>query len=73
MKHYTVYSRKTDEIVAVGTSSECARRLRITTASFRSLVSRHKRGIPGKYEFIVEDKPYDEEDGLEEVTPCSKP
>ena len=69
MKHYTVYSRKTDEIVAVGTSSECAKRLRLTPASFHSLVSRYKRGIPGKYEFIVEDKPYDEEDGLEEDAP----
>lgn len=67
MKHYTVYERKTDEIVAVGTSNECAKRLRLTLASFHSLVSRYNRGIPGKYEFIVEDTPYDEEDGLKEV------
>ena len=73
MKHYTVYSGKTDEIVAVGTSNECAKRLGLTLASFHTMVSRHRRGIPGKYEFIVEDTPYDEEDALEEVTPCSTP
>lgn len=72
MKHYTVYLRKNDEVVAVGTSNECAKQLRLTIDSFYSLVSRYRRGIIDKYEFIVEKTPYDEEDGLEE-TPCLKP
>lgn len=61
-KYYTVYLRKTDEIVAFGTSEECTKELGFANAgSFRSVVSKAKKGLSKKYDFIVEETPYDEE------------
>ena len=61
-KYYTVYRRKTDEIVTCGTAAECTKALGYANkGSFLSIVSKSRKGKPGKYEFIVDDNPYDEE------------
>lgn len=60
--HYTVYLRKTDEIVAVGTAEECALQLGLKRGSFYTIVGKTLKGVLRKYEFIVENSAYDEED-----------
>lgn len=64
-KWYTVYLRKTDEIVAFGTAEECARQLGFSgISSFKSCVSKsmdEKNTKYKRYEFIIDDTPYDEE------------
>lgn len=53
-KHYTVYSRKLDELLAFGSAEECAKALGITRASFYRLVTMAKQRPNGKYEVLVE-------------------
>lgn len=52
-KLYSVYLRGTDELLAFGTSRECADRLRITLQSFYAAVSRSRNGT--KYQIFAED------------------
>lgn len=54
-KLYSVYLRKTDEIVAFGTARECAARLGMTLSSFYPTVSRSQSGQQRKYEIISEE------------------
>lgn len=53
-KLYSVYLRKTDELVAFGTARECAARLGMTLLSFYSTVTRSQSGQQRKYEIISE-------------------
>lgn len=50
---YIVRLRADDRIVAVGSGLECAARLGMTLATFRTTVSRCKRGQNQKYEIDV--------------------
>lgn len=59
-RRYTVYKRKTDELLAFGSARECAKQLGITLASFYSAVSRAKTREEGRYEVFVDE--VDEED-----------
>lgn len=61
MKYYTVYLRKTDEIIAFGTADECAAQLGLSGKnSFHCTASKSRNGKANKYEIIVEDSPYDD-------------
>lgn len=63
MKYYTVYLKKSDEIVAFGTSEECASQLGFRNRStFHNIASLSRKGKRKKYEIIVDDSPYEEED-----------
>ena len=54
MFHYTVYLRRTDELVASGTAKECAAQLGMTTASFYDMEKRVRKGKQKKYEILKE-------------------
>ena len=64
-KYYTVYLRKTDEIIAFGTAAEVAKQLGFSSlSSFRTCVSRSNNPNDTRYqryEFFTDDTPYDEE------------
>lgn len=60
-KHYTVYSRKLDELLAFGSAAECAKALGITRESFYCLVARAKLRPNGKYEVMIEREDGDSE------------
>ena len=61
MKYYTVYLRKTDELVAAGTARDCAKVLNKSLNGFHSMVSKNLKGIQKKYEIIILDAEDDEE------------
>ena len=58
---YELVHRKTGELVASGTGTECARRLGYASRnSFYSVLSHHRKGAGGKkplrkYDFLVEE------------------
>ena len=52
--YYTVYLAKTDEIVASGTSKECAKELGKSLNNFHSTVSKNKLGKHKKYSILKE-------------------
>lgn len=52
MNYYTVYLRKTDQIIAQGTAKECAYQLKLK--SFNNIVSRVRKGKNKKYDILVE-------------------
>lgn len=52
--YYTVYLRKNDEIVAFGTSEQCAKTLNMKVSTFHATLSHVKNGINKKYEFYSE-------------------
>lgn len=52
-KFYIVRLRADDSIVAVGSSIECAKALKISVDSFRCAVARSKKGIQNKYEIDI--------------------
>ena len=54
-KYYTVYLNKTDEIIAVGDSAQCAKRLHTTVGSFYSTVTNCKKGKNFKYSIVIDD------------------
>lgn len=62
-KDYTVYRRKTDELLCYGTADECAEALNMDEHGFYLTVYNVKRGANRKYKIIV--TPYD--DKLETV------
>ena len=55
MKYYTVYLRKTDEVVVSGNSRECAKVMGKSVNCFHSLVSKTLKGKQNKYDVLVED------------------
>ena len=58
---YSLYLRKTDEMVCSGTAGECAKALGLKSyTSFHSLLNKIRNGINKKYEYYSE--PYYEED-----------
>ena len=59
--YYTVYLSKTDEIVASGTSIECAKIMGKSLNGFHSMVSKNMAGIQKKYT-IIRESVNDEED-----------
>ena len=54
MKYYTVYLSSTDEVIAYGTSTQCAEQLNMTIGSFYCAVGRFRSGKRKKYVFIEE-------------------
>lgn len=52
--YYTVYNKQTDEIIASGTSVECANQLEISLTSFFKAVMRTRSGESKKYDILVE-------------------
>ena len=60
-KYYTVYRRRTDELLAYGTAKECAQQLGIRLDSFYCAVSRTPNRGKTKYEIFV-DQDTDEDD-----------
>lgn len=71
---YTVYSAKTGEVVAAGTSAMCAAKLGYKTAnSFASVVGhrRHEKKNPHKY--IFEQERIDRAPAAERKSSASKP
>jgi hypothetical protein len=63
LKYYTVYLSSTDEVIAYGTSIQCAKKMNMTIGSFYCAVDRSRSGKRKKYVFIEEEitaKEYDE-------------
>lgn len=52
-KIYTLYLRENGEIIASGTSEECAKKMNMSDSVFRSMISRVNRGIIKRYEAEV--------------------
>ncbi len=59
---YTVYLRKTDEIVVSGTAVECAAKMNKSVNCFHSLVSKNRKGKQKKYVVVVEADDLEESD-----------
>lgn len=56
MNWYTVYDAATgEEVLASGTSAQCAKALGMTLSSFYCAVTRSRTGAQSKYEFLVEE------------------
>ncbi len=54
-KYYTVYRKKDDEIIAQGTSKECAEQMNRPLTSFYSCVSKNRLGRVNTYDILVEE------------------
>lgn len=64
-KYYTVYSKKTDRILASGTSAECAKALGwVGPETLRRTMTREKRTGKTGYEFYSEPYYQDDEDDI---------
>lgn len=57
---YIVRLREDDRIVAVGRAEECAQRMRMSLATFRTTVTRCRHGLNQKYEIDVEPEDCDD-------------
>lgn len=55
MRWYTVYDAATEEVLASGTSAQCAKALGLTVNSFHCALSHARAGTQHKYEFLVEE------------------
>lgn len=56
MKYYTIYSAKTDEVVAHGTAADCTVQLEMASVnSFYAMVSRVMAGLNKKYIIVFLD------------------
>ena len=56
MKHYTIYNKSTDEIIALGTAKECQKQMSLKSKHvFYCIVSRIYRGKSKKYEIYVSE------------------
>ena len=60
-RYYTIYNRKTEEVVAFGTAKECAQQMNRSLASFYCTVSRNKLGKHHKYIIVTDDEDDDNE------------
>lgn len=56
--YYTVYLKKSDELLASGYANECAEQMNISVHSFYSMVSRVKSGKNNKYEVFTQHNEY---------------
>lgn len=56
-KHfYIIRRRKDDSIAAVGTARECFKQMGLSSVeTFRSIVSKNRKGIQNTYEIDIED------------------
>ena len=63
MNDYTIYLNKTDEVVAFGSSRECAKALGMSRDSFYSMVSRVKKGKNRKYSIVIKNESGDPNEG----------
>lgn len=54
--YYTVYLRKTDELVASGSAEDCAAAMNQSVDSFYSMVCRVRKGTNRKYEIYIEEQ-----------------
>lgn len=61
-KYYTVYLRETDEVIAHGTSRECAAIMGKSLNCFHSMVSKTLKGKHNKYDILVEPLDFTEDD-----------
>jgi hypothetical protein len=62
-KYYTIYSNKTDEVVAFGDSLECCKKLGLKDLrQFYAFVSKTKSGIRKGYSVVVEELSHDDEE-----------
>ncbi|MGN0830847.1 MAG: hypothetical protein ACI4NI_06065 [Candidatus Ornithospirochaeta sp.] len=52
--YYTIYLRKTDEVVAFGNSEECAAMMNRSLSSFYCMVNRNRNGKQHKYIIVSE-------------------
>ncbi len=55
MFYYTLYN-KNDEVIAVGTAHECAKKLAMSTQYFYCMVGRVRNGTNQKYKIVSEHK-----------------
>jgi DNA-binding CsgD family transcriptional regulator len=55
-KFYIVRPREDDRIVAVGSTEECARAMNMSISTFRTTVSRNRKGLAHKYEIDIEEE-----------------
>lgn len=55
MVFYTVYLKRTDEIVASGSSICCAKQMNKSLNGFHSMVSKNTKGKQNKYEILKEN------------------
>lgn len=55
MIHYTVYHQQTDEVLAIGSQRECAKKLGISLNSFQCILTRVKSGKQKNYVVVEED------------------
>lgn len=61
-KYYTIYLRKTDEVIAHGTSRECAEAMGKKLNCFHSMVSKTLKGKQNKYDVLVETLDFTEDE-----------
>ena len=54
INQYTVYLNATDEVVAVGTAYDCAKKLNMSPHGFYSMVSKCRKGKNKKYTVYTE-------------------
>lgn len=66
LKYYTVYLKKTDEIIASGIAIDCAVQMKKSLNGFLSMVSKNRKGIQNKYSIISETVFCDDEGNIEE-------
>lgn len=64
--YYTVYNNITEEIVAAGTSKECAKTMGRSVNAFHSMVAKTRHGKNHLYTIIIE-RP----DGRESTVSCN--
>ena len=63
MNYYTVYLRKTEQIVASGTARECTKTLGFcNVASFYSVVSKSTHGKAHRYDVVIDRGDSDEDE-----------
>ena len=55
MHWYTIYLRKTEEVIASGRGVQCAQALGMSMGTFWCTVSRCRSGKNRKYEIMIED------------------
>lgn len=58
--YYTIYDRKTETVVAFGTSKECTQMLKCSSSYFYCLVNRNRNGRNKKY--LIESELLTDED-----------
>lgn len=54
MKWYTIYDNATDDVVAYGTSKDCARAMGMSPSVFKTTLHRARTGKNNKY-FVLEE------------------